>query len=71
MQSQSAQMKHEMKLLHDDLTTRMNVNTIDEDIEEEVDLKIDDVKKLKEEFSARGENKSEEDTEIITARSKA
>ena len=60
-----------MKLLHDDLTTRMNVNTIDEDIEEEVDLKIDDVKKLKEEFSARGENKSEEDTEIITARSKA
>ena len=48
----------------------MKVNTIDEEIEEAVDLKIDDVKNLKEEFSARGENKSEEDTETITARSK-
>lgn len=55
-------MKHEMMLLHDDLTTRMNVNTIDEEIEEAVDLKIDDVKNLKDEFSTRGENKSEEDT---------
>ena len=48
----------------------MKVNTIDEEIEEAADLKIDDVKNLKEEFSARGENKSEEDTETITARSK-
>ena len=62
-------MKHEMMLLHDDLTTRMNVNTIDEEIEEGVDLKIDDVKNLKEQFSTRGENNSE-DTETITARSK-
>ena len=48
----------------------MKVNTIDEEIDEAVDLKIDDVKNLKEEFSARGEHKSEEDTETITARSK-
>ena len=61
-------MKHEMMLLHDDLTTRMNVNTIDEEIEEALDLKIGDVKNLKEEFnSARGDDKSQEDA---TPRSK-
>ena len=74
LQSQSAKNQHEMKLLHDDVVQRLNVNTIDEEIEEALQLNVDEVKNLKGEFnvSQRGGDSSrkntEEDTQNMTDR---